>query len=292
LKKESPMSFTEFSYSLLQGYDYLHLYEQYGCTLQVGGSDQWSNILAGVEFIQRKSRRSTEIGIPTSGQAEASGKEKEVYALTWPLLVNKATGRKFGKSETGTVWLDAGKTSIFQFYQFWFNIDDDIVQECLLKMTLLGRQEIDAVMEMHRRDKGDRHAQKLLARTVTGLVHGIEAAGQAEQVSDTLFGGASLADLSEEARAELQKSAPSYEVQEGQSIIDALVGAQLASSRREARQFLLTRAVSLNQNVITDTEYQLGAGDFSAGSGSSSGGQKGLAILQRGKQKVCVLVLK
>ena len=263
LKKEAPMSFTEFSYSLLQGYDYMHLHEEYSCDVQVGGSDQWSNILAGVEFIRRK-------------------KEQTVYALTWPLLVNKATGKKFGKSETGAVWLDPKKTSVFQFYQFWLNAEDEMVQECLLKMTLLTKQEIDAVMEMHRRDKAERHAQKLLARSTTTLVHGEDAAGHVEKVSDVLFGGASLSDLSDPEREALVEAAPSYEVQGGASTIDVLVGAQLASSKREARQFLGAKAVSLNDTIIEDAEHALKEENF----------EHGLAILKRGRRSVCVLVLK
>ncbi|HEY4516507.1 MAG TPA: tyrosine--tRNA ligase [Candidatus Paceibacterota bacterium] len=263
LKKEIPMSFTEFSYSLLQAYDFAHLHEEYGCDLQVGGSDQWSNILAGVEFIRRK-------------------EEKAVYALTWPLLVNKTTGKKFGKSEQGAVWLDSKKTSVFQFYQFWLNLEDEMAGECLLKMTLLSKAEIDAALEMHRRDKKERHGQKLLAREVTTLVHGEDATKTAESVSDALFGSAPLSELSDDAREQLRAAAPSYEIQKGMSIIDALVSAQLASSKREARQFLGAKAVSLNENVLTDVEYKLDTDDFDSG----------LATLKRGKQKVCVLVLK
>lgn len=272
LKKEVPMSFTEFSYSLLQAYDYLHLHEEYDCDAQVGGSDQWSNTLAGVDFIRRK-------------------KGDVVYALTWPLIVNKAIGKKFGKTESGAVWLDEGKTSVFDFYQFWLTAEDESIEEYLLKMTMLTKTEIDAALEMHRRDRKERHGQKLLAREVTTLVHGEEPAKIAESVSDVLFGSSSISELSDDARAQLRASAPSYDLQEGVSIIDALVGAQLASSRRAARQLLLAQAVSLNQNVIADAEYKLGSGDFSAGGGSSSGGT-GLAILKRGKQKVCLLVLK
>ncbi len=270
LKKEAPMSFTEFSYSLLQAYDYMHLNEQYGCDVQVGGSDQWSNILAGVEFIRKK-----------KGGEEDEG-DAEVYALTWPLLVNRSTGKKFGKSEAGAVWLDATKTSVFQFYQFWLNVEDEMAEECLLKMTLLTQQEIDAVMEMHRRDKGERHPQKLLARATTGLVHGEDAATNAEMISDALFGGASLGDLSEEACAGLKDNVPSYEVQADSGIIDVLVGAQLASSKREARQFLSSKAISLNDSVVADVEYKLQTSDF----------HSGIAILKRGKRNVCVLVLK
>ena len=263
LKKEAPMSFTEFSYSLLQAYDYMHLNEQYSCDVQVGGSDQWSNILAGVDFIRRK-------------------KEQTVYALTWPLLVNKATGKKFGKSEQGAVWLDAKKTTPYQFYQFWLNVEDEMAEECLLKMTLLSRAEIDAVMMMHKRDKGERHAQRLLARAVTTLVHGEGAAETTETVSNVLFGGAFIADLTKEQQMQLKEAVPSFNVQEGENITDVLVSTQLASSKREARQFLSTKAVSLNEIVITDPEYALASDDFN----------NGLALLKRGKRNVSVLVLK
>ena len=272
LKKESPLSFTEFSYSLLQAYDYLHLHEIHGCDVQVGGSDQWSNIIAGVDYIRRV-------------------KEKAVFALTWPLLVNEATGKKFGKSEQGAVWLDAKKTSLFDFFQFWVNVEDSMVKECLFKMTLAPKAEIDAVMHMHKRKKSERHPQKMLARLVTALVHGEDAARDVEAISETLFGGAPLASLSPEAREVLKKEAPSSMVHEGQLIIDVLVSSTLASSKREARQFLSTKAVSLNGKVLTDTEAMLGASDFSVGGGSSSGGD-GLAILKRGKRNVHVLVLK
>ncbi len=160
LDAESPISFTEFSYSLLQGYDFLHLHEAYGCDLQVGGSDQWSNILSGVEFVRRKTG-------------------KVVYAFTWPLLINKSTGKKFGKSERGAVWLDAQKTSPFEFYQFWFNAADADVEEYLLKMTLLPKDDIDAVMAEQRQNPAARPAQKKLAYEVTKLVHGIEEADKA-----------------------------------------------------------------------------------------------------------------
>lgn len=161
LDAESPMSFTEFSYSLLQGYDFLHLNEQYRCDLQVGGSDQWTNILSGVEFIRRKTG-------------------KTVYAFTWPLVVNKSTGKKFGKSEGGAVWLDAAKTSPFEFYQFWFNTSDDDVEEYLLKMTLIPKADIDTVMQEQRQNPAARPAQKKLAYEVTALVHGEKEASAAQ----------------------------------------------------------------------------------------------------------------
>lgn len=165
LDAESPISFTEFSYSLLQGYDFLHLNQQYGCDVQVGGSDQWTNILSGVEFIRRKTG-------------------KTVYAVTWPLLVNKSTGKKFGKSEGGAVWLDAAKTSPFEFYQFWFNAADDEVEEYLLKMTLCSKEDIDAVMEEQRSNPAGRAAQKKLAYEITSLVHGEAEAKKAQSAEN------------------------------------------------------------------------------------------------------------
>src|SRR3990167_6286697 len=226
LKKESPISFTEFSYSLLQGYDYLHLNEAYGVDVQVGGSDQWSNILAGVEFIRRKS-------------------EKEVYALTWPLIVNKATGKKFGKSEQGAIWLDPKKTSPFQFYQFFLNADDESVEELLLKLTLIPYGEVESIMLAHKDAPGSRTAQKELARAVTTIVHGIDSSENAENVSDVLFGAKTLEEVSEDARELLAKEAPSAGIKLGISVVDALVEAKLATSKREARQFIEDGAVSL-----------------------------------------------
>jgi tyrosyl-tRNA synthetase len=176
LDAESPMSFTEFSYSLLQGYDFLHLNEQYGCDLQVGGSDQWTNILSGVEFIRRK-------------------EGKTVHAFTWPLVINRSTGKKFGKSEGGAVWLDPKKTPPFQFYQFWFNTSDEDVEEYLLKMTLVSKEDIDAVMDEQRAAPASRAAQKRLAHEVTTLVHGEAEARKAKEESEALFAGKAPADM-------------------------------------------------------------------------------------------------
>lgn len=261
LESETPISFTEFSYSLLQGYDFLHLNEAYGCDVQVGGSDQWSNILAGVEFIRRKA-------------------EKEVFAFTWPLVVNKSTGKKFGKSEQGAVWLDAEKTSPFQFYQFFLNVEDEAVEELLLKMTMLSRAELDAVMELQKRDKKERHAQKLLARTVTTLVHGQDPAEQAEQMSRVLFGEGNISELDEKSAMALAAAAPSCQVSEGASIVDVLIEAKLAGSKREARQFLSDSAVTLNDAVVTDA-HEISKDDF----------KHGIAIAKRGKRNICVLTL-
>lgn len=255
------ISYTEFSYALLQAYDYLHLHEEEKCDLQVGGSDQWGNIVSGVDFVRRK-----------TGDT--------VYALTWPLLINKATGKKFGKSEQGTVWLDAEKTSPFQFYQFWLNVEDESVEEYLLKMTLLSRAEIDAVLELHKRDPKERHGQQTLAREVTTLVHGGEQANTAERASRALF-GEGISDMDIETAEMLKASAPSSKVSADLPVINALIASSLASSKREARQFLSEKAVTLNGSIV-DEERKLSADDF----------KNGVALLKRGKKSVSVLVLE
>ena len=155
--REQGISYTEFSYMLLQAYDFLHLHERYGCDWQHGSSDQWGNIVSGVDLIRRRTG-------------------KTVYGTTHGLLINKATGKKFGKTEGGAVWLDPHKTNPFDFYQFWFNTADDDVEEYLLKMTLVPKKEIDEIMQAQRKEPSARAAQKKLAFEVTALVHGKEKA--------------------------------------------------------------------------------------------------------------------
>jgi tyrosyl-tRNA synthetase len=247
---DQSISYTEFSYMLLQAYDFLELHTRYGCDVQVGGSDQWGNIVSGVDLIRRKTGDRT-------------------FALSWPLLVDKA-GKKFGKSEGNAVWLDANKTTPFQFYQFWLNADDEMVEELLLKLTLLPKEDITATMEAHRSDPSARAAQKTLAREVTTLVHGEDEAAKAEKSSAALFGG-SLEDLDE--------SAPACSVSVGEPLLDVVVRAGLAASKREARQFIADGAISLNGEKTDDRP--LSEADFKAGK----------ALLKRGKRQVCVLTL-
>ncbi len=255
LDKESPISYTEFSYSLLQGYDYLHLNQEYGCDVQVGGSDQWSNILAGVEFIRRKS-------------------EKTVYAMTWPLVINKSTGKKFGKSEEGAVWLDPEKTSPFKFYQFFLNVDDDMVEELMLKLTLISKDEIESTL-----CSGEvRGGQRRLAHAVTELVHGADAAQKAEKLSTVLFGD--FSSVTAEIADELRREANPVTVATGTAILEVLVSTGLASSKREAKQFLTSGAVSLNGATVDEAKTLEGV-DCS----------HGIALLKRGKRNVRVLVI-
>ncbi len=263
LEKESPLSFTEFSYSLLQGYDYLYLNETYGCDVQVGGSDQWSNILSGVEFIRRKTGR-------------------KVYAFTWPLLINKSTGKKFGKSEGGAIWLDEKKTPFFSFYQFFVNLPDDALEEMLLKMTLLSKDEVIEIIQEHLKDPARRYGQKRLAWTVTALVHDEGKARQAERVSAVLFGeDGSEQRMTKGDLALITQVAKEVRVVIGAPIVDILISSELASSKREARQFIADGAVKINYQNVSE-ERSLAKGDI----------PNGWATLKCGKRNVVVLTLK
>ena len=263
MKSEEGISFTEFSYPLLQGYDFWHLFNEYKCDVQIGGSDQWGNIVAGVELIRRK-------------------ENKTAYALTIPIITDKASGKKFGKSEGNAVWLDAEKTSPYAFYQFWFNASDESVKDFLKLFTLLSDAEIEAVMELHKRDHKERHAQKTLAREVTTLVHGADVSETVEKVSSVLFDDAGLGGLDDGALAMLKSAAPTHEVAAGNLIVDVLVESKLASSKREARLFLKDKAVSLNGEIVPEEKQQLIPENF----------YNNVALLKRGKKNVCVLVLK
>ncbi len=258
---DQSISYTEFSYMLLQAYDFLELHKRYGCDLQVGGSDQWGNILSGVELIRK-----------TTGDT--------AYAFSWPLLVDKATGKKFGKSEGGAVWLDSAKTSPYKFYQFWFNLGDESIEEYLLKMTLLTTDEVALVMQRHLTDPAARAAQTALAWEVTALVHGEDIADKVEEVSSIIFSGEAR-EMDDAAREMLKNEAPSAAIAIGLPLIDALIAANLASSKREARQFIEDGAVSLAGEKVTDVERALEERDFT----------DGLTLLKRGKRNISVLVL-
>lgn len=255
LESEEGITYTEFAYPLLQGYDFWHLFREYGCDLQVSGSDQWGNITAGIELIRRK-------------------EGKTAYGLTIPLITD-ASGKKFGKSEGNAVWLDPEKTSPYAFYQFWFNQDDENVEKFLKIFTDLPLEEIATVMAEHAKNPGARIGQKRLAREVTTLVHGATAVDQVEKVSEVLFGDA---DMDGVDAGMLRTAAPSAEVSSGTSIADALIASGLASSKREAREFLEGNAVALNGKKVEDRA--LADHDF----------VNGIAILKRGKRNVCVLV--
>ncbi len=258
---EQSISFTEFSYMLLQSYDFKKLFEEKGCDVQVGGSDQWGNIVSGVDYIRR-----------TTG--------KTVYGLTWPLVINKATGKKFGKSEGGAVWLDPLKTSPFQFYQFLLNSEDSAVEDYLLRLTLLEKQKIDDALLFHRKNPGERGPQRLLAREVTALVHGEDTAERAERASAILFGDGELAHIDAPTREMLLSSAPNCPVRIGEPLDEVLVASKLASSLREARQFLEAGAVTLNGGTVSKRERVMMKEDFESAP---------FALLKRGKRNICIL---
>lgn len=225
------ISYAEFSYALIQGYDFLHLSREYGVTLQLCGADQWGNSLAGVELIRR-----------------IEGKEAHVYSL--PLVMNKATGRKFGKSEGGAVWLDPTRTSPYKFYQFWLNVDDEGVIDYLKVYSTLSKEEIEATRENHAVNPGARSAQRALAANVTDLVHGKERRESVERVTAALFGGAPISSLSGDDLAALAAEIPL--VAKGKTAVEALVEANLAKSNGEARRLIEGGAVSVNGEKLTD----------------------------------------
>ncbi|HET9425715.1 MAG TPA: tyrosine--tRNA ligase [Gemmatimonadaceae bacterium] len=229
-RMDAGISFTEFSYMLLQAYDFLELHRRHGVTLQVGGSDQWGNITAGIELIRR------------TVSAEAHG-------ITFP-LVTSATGTKFGKTESGAVWLDAKQTSPYKFYQFWINADDRDVGRYLRYFTLLSREEVEALDASAREHPEKREAQRALARDVTQRVHGTEAVRAAEEVSGLLFGGGDAASLSKSAVEALREEIPFFtasSLTEPQMVIDAVTSETgLFKSRGDAKRMIQQGGVYLN----------------------------------------------
>jgi tyrosyl-tRNA synthetase len=231
------ISYAEFSYSLIQGYDFLHLHREYGVSLQVCGSDQWGNSIAGVELIRRLESR-------------------EAHVWSAPLVINKSTGKKFGKSEAGAVWLDPAKTSPTQFYQFWVTIDDDSVEDYLKIYTQLSQEDIAGLMLQHTADRQQRIAQMRLAKEVTTIVHGEDATTFAELVTGYLVGKSNIGDATEDILAEIRRNIPHCRAGEKSSIDEALVGSTLASSKSEARRLLSEGAISINGQKFTRENFE------------------------------------
>ncbi|MDO4712539.1 MAG: tyrosine--tRNA ligase [Candidatus Saccharibacteria bacterium] len=221
----SGISYAEFSYSLIQGYDFLHLFREHGVTLQLCGADQWGNSVTGVSLIRK-----------------LAGGEAHVYST--PLVINKATGRKFGKSEGGVIWLDENKTSVYKFYQFWLNVDDEGVIDYMKIYTTLDRPTIEAIAENHAVNPGARSAQKVLAREVTDIVHGVGRRESVERVTEVLFGGGEFSDLTDDDLEVLAREIPCVPV--GVGVIEALVVSEVVTSNGEARRLIQSGAVSVN----------------------------------------------
>jgi len=223
---EAGISFTEFSYMLLQSYDFWNLNKKYNCELQIGGSDQWGNITAGIDFIRK-------------------AEQKEVYALTIP-LITKSDGSKFGKTETGTIWLDAKKTTPYQFYQFWINIDDKDIINFLKYFTFLSHEEIIRLEnEEVAKNPQNRVAQKVLAKELTKMVHGEKELKKAEEITNALFGG-DIKKLSEKDIENVFQDMSCFETEKKEPIdmINLLVDAKICESKRQAKEDIENRAIS------------------------------------------------
>lgn len=243
-RSDSGLSYTEFSYMLLQAYDFVHLYREYGCEIQVGGSDQWGNITAGIDLARRL------LGV-------------QLYGMTCPLLT-KSDGTKMGKTESGALWLDPQKTSPYQFYQYWINIEDNLVEKCLKFFTDLSQEEIAAIVSEHLASPENRFGQRRLAQELTRLVHGPSALQAAEKATAILF-GAEIDELSERELDEIFCDVPSQRVArsaldgEGLPLVDALCLAGLAKTKSEARRTVQQGGAYVNNRRVTDLETRLTA---------------------------------
>jgi len=228
---ETGITFAEFSYTLLQGYDFLHLYQEKNCIMQVEGSDQWGNITTGIELIKKK------LG-------------KEAYAFTMPLILD-ANGNKFGKSEGNALWLDPKKTSPYEIYQYMINSDDSKVLEYLKVFTFLSKEEIENIMLEHEKNKEKRIAQKALAYEVVKDIHSKEEAEKAIKISEALFTG-DIKNLSDNEIENAFTNIPSFTINKEDNILNILVNNGIASSRREGREFLHSNAITLDGIIIND----------------------------------------
>ncbi|MCP1145585.1 tyrosine--tRNA ligase [Lysinibacillus endophyticus] len=255
---ETGISFTEFTYTILQGLDFNHLYDNHNVRIQVGGSDQWGNITTGLEIIRK-----------------THDEEAKAFGITIP-LVTKADGTKFGKTAGGAVWLDAEKTSPYEFYQFWINTADADVVKYLKIFTFLSREEIEALEVAVQEEPHLRKAQKTLAAEMTKLIHGEEGLEQAERITAALFSG-DLKSLSVDEMKVAFAGVPSVEIgKEDKNIVDLIVEAGISSSKRQAREDVTNGAISINGEKVTDLDYIVDAKDRL---------EDAFAIIRRGKKK-------
>ena len=261
VREDQGISYTEFSYSLLQGYDFAELYKRHGCILQVGGSDQWGNIVAGTDLTRRLH-------------------QQQAYGLTVP-LITKSDGTKFGKTESGAVWLDPKKTSPYAFYQFWLNTADADVYRFMRFFTFLAVEEIDAIESADKASGQKPQAQRILAEQATALVHGQAALEAAQRISHSLFSG-SLDALTESDFEQLaQDGVPGVALEKSVTgLIDALVAAGLAKSKSEARGFLQSGSVTVNGTKVEAIDHQFDDGERLFGR---------FTLLRRGKKNYAML---
>jgi tyrosyl-tRNA synthetase len=258
---ETGISYTEFAYQLLQAYDFLNLYDEHGCLLQLGGSDQWGNITSGIELLRRE-------------------REVQGFGLTMP-LITKADGTKFGKTEGNAVWLDADKTTPYEFYQFWINTDDRDAVKFLKYFTFLSLEEIAAIEEEFVAAPETRVAQKALAKEVTTLVHGAKAYEQAVHISASLFSG-DIKGLSADEIAQGFKGVPTYQVTEADdlNIVELLTTSKIEASKRQAREDIQNGAIYVNGDRQQDLNYAINEEDRIGGK---------YVVIRRGKKKYFLL---
>ncbi len=264
------MSFTEFSYQLMQGYDFLWLYQNKGCVLQLGGSDQWGNITTGSELIRRM------LG-------------KDAYALTCP-LIKKADGTKFGKTEKGNVWLDSKRTSPYTFYQFWLNVADEDAERYIKIFTMLDKETIENLIAEHREDPGQRKLQKVLAKEVTIMCHGEQEYEKALSASKMLFGNSTseeLRSLDEQTFLDVFAGVPTFEVSKEDlpcGILDMLaVKTSVFPSKGEARKMVMNNGVSINKDKVSSIDYQVSEKDIMDGK---------YILFQKGKKNYYIVNVK
>ncbi len=251
---ETGITYAEFSYMLIQGYDFLNMYEKMGCIMQVEGSDQWGNITTGIDLIRKI-------------------KGKEAYAFTMPLILD-STGKKFGKSEGNALWLDEEKTSSYEMYQYLINTDDSMVYHYLKVFTFLTPEEIDSIMEKHKKEPHLRIAQKALAKAIITDLHSEESYNRAVAISEALFNG-QIKDLTAKEIEIAFKDVPNYTITKEMNIVDLLVEAKICSSKREAREFLNNKSISVNGEKI-DLDFVVS---------KENAIQKKYIVIRRGKKK-------
>lgn len=260
---DTGISFTEFTYTILQAIDFKHLYENFNCKIQLGGSDQWGNIITGLDLIRK-----------------TQGEGAKAYGLTIP-LVTKSDGTKFGKTEGGAVWLDAEKTTPYEFYQFWINTADQDVVNYLKIFTFLPKEEIEALEASVETEPHLRKAQKALAEEMTRLVHGQDALDKAINITQALFSG-NVKELSANDIKQGFKDVPSYvpAADEELTLVEVLVNAKISPSKRQAREDITNGAISINGDKVTDLSYVLSAGDRI---------EDQFTVIRRGKKKYTLI---
>ena len=259
---DTGITFCEFAYTLLQGLDFVYLNEAKGVTLQVAGSDQWGNITTGIELARKKNN-------------------VELFGMTMPLVLD-ANGVKFGKTEGNALWLDKNKTSSYELYQYLINSDDACVIDYLKKLTFLTKEEIESIEKEHNESPHLRLAQKTLAREVITFLHGSEEFEKALKMSEVLFSG-NVSDLSAEDIKVCFKGVPSFEIKEEMTLIDMLVNNNIVSSRREAREFLNSNAISINGNIVNDENLTINK-DVAI--------DDSVVVIRRGKKKYFLGIIK